>query len=136
MKRQPADASASRTSATPPGSRRAAIAGEQRFLLVRPQQLEDVEQQHGGRRFERDHARIADDDLGFVRQPPRAIAATRRRISMPVMRAKHGGGGQSAGQVPASMARFLGEREREPLPAADVDERAAGQEHAGRQRAR
>jgi hypothetical protein len=56
------------------------------------------------------------------------MAATRPRISMPVMRAKHGGGGQSAGHVPGAVrpARFREERERESLPAADVDERRAG----------
>ena len=109
---------------------------EQRVLLVDRQELQHIEQEHGVRRLERQIARVGFDDGGVgVERRSRhlrdlapqldarhAIEAWRRR---PLRRPR---------AAVERNPRFRQQREREPLPAADVEERAAARQHIGRQR--
>jgi len=109
---------------------------EQRVLLLDRQELQHVEQQHGVRRLERQAARVSFDDrrvavqgrARHLRDPPpqldagHAIEARRQR---PPRRPRAAVDGHP---------RFGEQREREPLPAADVEQRAAVRQDVGRQR--
>ena len=78
---------------------------EQRLLLRRRSNWSTSNSSTRGCRFERaSSARRPSMTSASPASASRAIAATRRRISMPVMRVKRGGGGHPAGHVPASYA--------------------------------
>ena len=125
----PAAASASRTSITPPGSSARVMASQQRVLIGAPASCAARRRTARRGSCARRVARGRRRRRSSPRPPsaPRAMAAMRGRVSIPI---RVSNTGAAARRGSRRRPRFGQQREHQALAAADVDERSARRQHA------